>query len=45
MKKLFLVRHADAKKGLEINDIDRPLSRKGYDQAYKIAKEISKDKF
>jgi phosphohistidine phosphatase len=45
VKKLYLVRHADAKKGLEINDIDRPLSRKGYEQAYKIAKEISADTF
>jgi phosphohistidine phosphatase len=43
MKKIYLVRHADAKKGLQVNDIDRPLSRKGYGQAYTIAKQISVD--
>jgi phosphohistidine phosphatase len=44
MKTLFLVRHADAKKGLQVNDIDRPLSRKGYAQAYSIAKELASEK-
>ena len=43
MKNLILVRHAKAKKDLPgIRDIDRPLSRAGYDESYQLKGEVKK---
>lgn len=41
MKTIYLIRHANAKTFEGIQDIDRPLNRKGYEQAYKMSGEIA----
>ena len=43
-KTLYLLRHAKASKSLDINDIDRPLTEKGYAEAYEIARKLSVEK-
>jgi len=43
MKHLFLARHSKSSHEIaNITDIDRPLSQRGYDDAYKIADKITK---
>lgn len=45
MKKLYILRHGKSSWDMEVNDYDRPLKKKGIDDAYKLSLKLLNDNY